>query len=296
MESVVILGSTGMLGSTLTRYMERVFPSVTELNRMGKSVTGRNRSIEFDVLKDNNLVDKLNQLKPDYIINAIGMIKQLIDEQNEEDIEKAQKINADFSETLNHFALTSGIRVIQIGTDCVYSGKKGSYSEISSFDPLDTYGVTKLAGEYASTESMILRCSVIGRELHSSISLMEWVLSQPLGAVINGFNNHIWNGVTTLQFAEVVSGIIRSGSFTPGVQHLVPTNAVSKYDLIRLIARDFGRSDLSIIETKAQNDVDRSLITVDSARNLHMWQAGGYNKVPTIKEMVSKYARWTETQ
>ena len=58
MESVVILGSTGMLGSTLTRYMERVFPSVTELNRMGKSVTGRNRSIEFDVLKDNNLVDK----------------------------------------------------------------------------------------------------------------------------------------------------------------------------------------------------------------------------------------------
>ena len=55
MESVVILGSTGMLGSTLTRYMERVFPSVTELNRMGRSVTGRNRSIEFDVLKDNNL-------------------------------------------------------------------------------------------------------------------------------------------------------------------------------------------------------------------------------------------------
>ena len=125
---------------------------------------------------------------------------------------------------------------------------------------------------------------------------MEWVLSQPLGAVINGFVNHIWNGVTTLQFAEVVSGIIRSGGFTPGVQHLVPTNAVSKYDLIRLIARDFGRSDLRIIERKAQNDVDRSLITVDSARNLHLWQAGGYNKVPTIEEMVSKYARWTETQ
>ena len=92
MESVVILGSTGMLGSTLTRYMERVFPSVTELNRIGRSVTGRNRSIEFDVLKDNNLVDKLNQLKPDYIINAIGMIKQLIDEQNEKDIEKAQML------------------------------------------------------------------------------------------------------------------------------------------------------------------------------------------------------------
>ena len=296
MERVAVLGSTGMLGSTLTRILEQDSASVTEFNRSGKSVTGTNRVINLDVLQPYNLFEIFSGLQIDYVINAIGMIKQLIDEGKSEDIFAASAINTDFVSRLNEFSLETGVRIIQIGTDCVYSGSLGSYSEDSTFDPTDVYGRTKILGEQASSESMIIRTSIIGKEVQSAFSLLDWVISQPVGAVINGYVNHMWNGVTTLHFSEVVLGIINSGSFLKGTTHLVPSDIASKYELIKIIAREFGRQDLDIREFEAEDSIDRTLITADPVRNLHMWHEGGYNKVPTIQEMVSKYVRWTKSQ
>lgn len=296
MERVAVLGSTGMLGSTLTRILEQDSASVIEFNRSGKSVTGTNRVINLDVLQPYNLFEIFSGLQIDYVINAIGMIKQLIDEGKSEDIFAASAINTDFVSRLNEFSLETGVRIIQIGTDCVYSGSLGSYSEDSTFDPTDVYGRTKILGEQASSESMIIRTSIIGKEVQSAFSLLDWVISQPVGAVINGYVNHMWNGVTTLHFSEVVLGIINSGSFLKGTTHLVPSDIASKYELIKIIAREFGRQDLDIREFEAEDSIDRTLITADPVRNLHMWHEGGYNKVPTIQEMVSKYVRWTKSQ
>ncbi len=276
--------------------MESEFDGVVEFNRMGKSITGSNKAIEIDVLSNFDLIEVFNGLKIDYVINAIGMIKQVINERIEGDVLSARKINSEFLQELNKFSLTTGTRVLQIGTDCVYSGKVGNYSEDSPFDPIDTYGKSKTVGEQALTESMLIRCSIIGRELKGSASLLEWILSHPIGAEINGFTNHLWNGVTTLQFAEIISGVIKSDAFKKGVIHLVPSDIVSKYELIEFIARDFGRDDLKICKFTAESAINRSLVTVDSARNLHMWQSGGYNKVPSIQEMVSKYAQWTKAR
>ena len=168
------------------------------------------------------------------------------------------------------------------------------YSENDAFDPIDVYGKTKTLGEVASSQSMILRTSIIGKELNSAFSLLGWVLSQPVGAVVNGYVNHIWNGVTTLHFSKIISGIIKSESFVKGVTHLVPGDGVSKFELIKIIASEFGRSDLEIREFKAENPINRTLITVNPDQNLHMWKEGGYNKPPTIQEMVSQYANWTK--
>jgi dTDP-4-dehydrorhamnose reductase len=294
MARVAVLGSTGMLGSTLTRILERDFASVTEFNRSGRSVTGANHVETLDVLDSYDLFEKFNDSKIDYIINAIGMIKQLINEEISEDVLAAHEINSHFMIKLNEFSAQTGVRVIQIGTDCVYSGMDGSYSEEHFFDPTDTYGKTKNIGEQASSESMIIRSSIIGKEKKNSVSLLSWVLSQPEGAKIKGYVNHFWNGVTTLHFSEIISGIIKSESFFKGVAHLVPSDAVSKFELIRIIAREFGRADLEIQEFVAENRINRTLVTVDPAKNLHMWQEAGYNRAPTIQEMVSKYASWTK--
>ena len=283
-----------MLGSTLTRILERDFTSVTEFNRSGRSFTGANEVEALDVLKSYNLFERFSNLKIDYIVNAIGMIKQLIDEEKSEDVLAAREINSHFMTKLNDFSAQTGVRVIQIGTDCVYSGLDGSYSEEHTFDPTDTYGKTKNIGEQASSESMIIRSSIIGKESKNSVSLLSWVLSQPEGTKINGYVNHFWNGVTTLHFSEIVSGIIKSESFFKGVAHLVPSDTVSKYELIKIIAREFGRTDLEIQEFVPENRINRTLVTVDPARNLHMWQEAGYNTVPTIQEMVSMYAFWTK--
>jgi dTDP-4-dehydrorhamnose reductase len=273
--------------------METQSIQVTEFNRLGKSINGKNTAIKINVLDDYELNKVFKGIEFDFVINSIGMVKQVIDDRSDKDIFEAKRINSEFLENLNIFSGNTGVPVIQIGTDCVYSGKTGQYSENSYFDPIDTYGITKTVGEQSLSEAMLIRCSIIGREIKSFVSLIEWVLKQPIGAKINGFTNHFWNGVTTLQFSEIVSGVLKNDGFSKGTVHLVPSNVISKNKLIKLIAAEFGRTDLEICDFVAENAVNRSLVTVDPARNLQMWRAGGYNEVPSIQEMISKYAQWT---
>ena len=292
MTKVAVLGSTGMLGSTLTHVLESQFETIYEFNRLGKSVTGNNQCRSIDVTNANSLEGIFKGLNIDYVVNCIGMIKHLIDENNKKSVKLANKINSQFPVELNDYACRSGISVIQVGTDCVYSGKSGFYSESDDHDPVDVYGVTKNIGEQSILESMLIRCSIIGKELISRNSLLEWVVSQPNAALINGYINHIWNGVTTLHFSQIISGVIKFGTFKPGVVHLVPKDIVNKYELIKLISSNFGRNDLQISQFEAEIPINRSLITIKPEQNLQLWSGGGYNQVPTIAEMVSTYAKW----
>lgn len=294
MINVAVLGSTGMLGSTITHVLANNLVTVFEFNRLGISITKKNEARKFDVTKSYEFSEIFSGLKIDYIINCIGIIKQLIKSDDKSIIKLAYTVNAEFPSKLNNYSASFGIPVIQIGTDCVYSGKRGLYSEENPHDPIDTYGVTKNIGEQSALSSMVIRCSIIGKELDSSNSLLSWVLSNPNNSTIDGFINHFWNGVTTLHFSQIVSGVIKSDSFKYGVFHLVPGDIVSKYELINYIVREFGRIDLRINKFEAENEINRSLITIYPENNLSLWQNGGYNKVPTIEEMVSTYAVWSK--
>ena len=294
MTKVAVFGSTGMLGSTLTQLLKSKFKNIYEFNRSGISVTGSNAFKKIDVASALNLDEILSDLKIDYMINCIGMIRQLIDEKNSNSVDIANRVNHEFPSTLDAYASKFRIPLIQIGTDCVYSGKRGMYSENDEHDPEDLYGRTKSLGEQASNFSMIVRCSIVGKELKSHHSLMSWVLSQSKGARINGYTNHIWNGVTSLQFSQIVCGIIQNETYESGVSHLVPNGVVNKYELITLIAKEFGRSDLLISKFEAEIPINRSLISINSERNLQLWHGGGYNEVPTIEQMLSTYRAWTQ--
>jgi dTDP-4-dehydrorhamnose reductase len=149
-------------------------------------------------------------------------------------------------------------------------------------------------GELASSSSMILRCSIIGKELETSNSLLSWVLSAPLNSQINGYINHFWNGVSTLHFAKIVSGIINSATYKNGVFHLVPNDFLSKYELISTIATAFGRVDLKINKFETPTSVNRVLSTIDPERNRSLWLAGGYTEIPTVRQMVLDYAAWSK--
>jgi len=283
-----------MLGSTITHFLEKNLAIIYEFNRSGISITNKNLARKFDATKDYDFSEIFSGLKVDYIINCIGIIKQLIKSDDEVIIKLAYTLNAELPSKLNEYSKRFGIPVIQIGTDCVYSGKRGLYSELNPHDPIDIYGITKNKGEQNSLSTMIIRCSIIGKELDSSNSLLSWALSNPKNSVINGFVNHYWNGVTTLHFSQIIFGVIKSDSFKNGVFHLVPSDIVSKYELLNYIVREFGRLDLRINKFEAENEINRSLITVDPQNNLSLWQNGGYNKIPTVEEMVSTYAVWSK--
>lgn len=292
MTNVVVLGSTGMLGSAITAVLTSKFGKLTEVNRSGVPVEKPNKCIAIDVEEKIDFHQLFDGQQIDYIVNAIGMIKQVINENDPSDIQRAHTVNCDFVSKLNIYSELKEVPVIQIGTDCVFSGSRGNYLESDVFEATDIYSQTKIAGEINSPSSMILRTSIVGRELRSSHSLLEWVLSKKKNSEVNGFTNHIWNGVTTFHFANLVKGIIESKEFIPGTFHVLPTGIVSKYELLKSIAENFQRSDLKIDRFEAPISVDRTLATLNPAFNRHMWALAGYDIIPSIEEMVSEYAKW----
>lgn len=291
MNRLLILGSSGMLGSTLTKYFSQEGIEVLEASRCGTTANSISATVKFDVTKDN--VEKLfAENEFDYVVNAIGMIAQLINPEKYSDRDLAIRINAAFPLELAKLAEKYNRKLIQIGTDCVFSGVEGNYSELSPLSPVDNYGFSKALGEYCNSQVMLLRCSIIGRELATRNSLTEWVLAQNKNSVIQGFSNHIWNGITTLHFAKVVEGIIKAGTFRNGIHHLVPSNSISKESLIKILATSFGRKDLLIKPYVTPVGRDRTLVTIDPKFNLDLWKNAGYTTVPTIEQLVLEYASW----
>jgi len=290
-KKIAILGSTGMIGSGVTRGLTEEGFDVTEFNRTGESLIAENPVKKFDV---NNISDESLKIFSDfdYIINSTGVIRHKISSKSQQDIENAIKVNCLFPQQLGRVAKMYGYKVLQTGTDCVFSGTKGAYSESDPFDPIDAYGFTKVLGESCIAGTMTLRVSVIGQEKNSSTELLNWVIDQGPDAILRGFANHVWNGVTPLQLSKILSFIINESIFFEGVQHLVPQDRVSKYQLVKTIAEVFGRSDITISEFQTDTRVDRSLATDNVARNLQLWKGAGYGSPPRLEDMIREYRNW----
>lgn len=291
---MAILGSTGMLGSTLSKYLTTDQIEVWEFNRVGKSVVKGNNARFLDVTSEESISRFLREEKFDFVVNGVGLIKQLINEDSEEHTNLAYLINSSFQQILNEYSQDSSTPVIQIGTDCVYSGSEGSYDETSKFDCSDVYGLSKVDGENRSKSLMILRTSIVGHELNSTVSLMDWFSNLEPNAKVRGYTNHFWNGVTTLSFARIVGGIIRTGSFESGTMHVVPADQVSKYQLLKEFQLAFGRSDVSVEPIAHDTSINRTLSTIYPEQNSGLWSQAGYNKIPTVHEMVQEYALWAK--
>ena len=283
MSKVLILGGTGMLGHAVLKEFDESTGAITFTSRNGSG-------IPFDVLTDR--VDDLSKHvgNGDYIINCLGITKPHINDEIEQDAAKAKLVNSLFPAELASLAENTGSRVIQIATDCVFSGRKGHYLETDVHDAQDVYGKTKSLGEVVSDNVMHIRVSTIGRELGRSTLLLEWVLSHAKGAAISGYKDHFWNGVTTNHFAKVVRGIIENDGFRSGLSHLVPGDELSKADLVRQIASAFGRTDLIIKDTNSGKPINRTLSTTDPAFNQRLWAGAGYPDIPTIEQLIAEIA------
>lgn len=283
---VLILGASGMLGHTCLDLIEGL-PEFETYGTWRKPPQENLRT--FDAMRDS--VDELiSEIKPDWIINCIGVIKQKIDETDESSIAHTVQINEDFPRHLAEAVAGTKIRVIQIATDCVFDGAVGKYYESATHDAADLYGKTKSIGEILAPEFMNLRVSIIGREIASNYSLVDWFLSNEFGAQVNGYSNHFWNGITTIAFAKIAAGIMQSNQFVSGTFHVIPSNEVSKYELLELIRKHFGREDISISPIDVPITLDRTLRTTNQDLNRTLWEGAGYKKIPSIQELVEELA------
>jgi dTDP-4-dehydrorhamnose reductase len=140
-----------------------------------------------------------------------------------------------------------------------------------------------------------LRCSIIGPEPKSHVSLLDWFRRQPRDGRVNGYSNHTWNGVTTLHFARLCHAIVTHWMTPPRMQHVVPSGALSKAQLLSCFAAQYRREDLTITPTEAASVIDRTLGTVNETMNRELWQAAGYPEPPSVPQMVAELAAFDYT-
>jgi dTDP-4-dehydrorhamnose reductase len=292
--SILILGAGGMLGSSLVKWFSSSNKyCITGTTRDGlrpRGLPGKNgHNVKWKEL-DALAADGSKMAKLFYgfelVINCIGKVKQCIDDGSMDDRSVAISTNSIFSIAVARASEISQTRVVQIGTDCVFSGIKGNYDEKDIHDPTDIYGKSKSLGEVDSAMQLLLRCSIIGTELESNKSLLSWFLSLPEGAQVKGYCNHKWNGIGVLQFAKICEGQLNAADNLTGAVHVLPADTVSKYELLKIFQFTYGRTDVAIEKTIHQQYVDRTLSTTDTRGNKLLWLAAGYQQPPKISSMV----------
>jgi len=259
---LVVLGATGMLGHKVYQVLEQLFPGTWAVARADVrrvepycrvSFLQNDRVITGVDAEDlQTLKGVLSDLRPDYIVNCIGVIKQRPAAQLPI---PSIMVNSLLPHMLCAFASEWGGKVIHFSTDCVFSGERGAYTEDDFSDARDLYGQSKHLGEVQESNAVTLRTSFIGRELARSDSLLEWFLSRN-HSTVRGFTRVIFSGLTSLELASVVASIIQDHPKLSGLFHVV-SSPISKFDLLSLI-RDIAELDITI-EPDARIVCDRSL-------------------------------------
>jgi len=247
---ILILGSTGILGGTLSLFLNQK-KNIT-IHFISRSKKNKAHIYLKDFTDFNKLKNIILEIKPTHIINCVGITKY----NNSYKVKTLTKlINTKLPQYLSNMCLKNKIFFLHISTDCVFSGKKGNYTDKSKKDALDTYGVSKSKGEVKNEYTTTIRTSFIGPEQNSKKSLLNWFLSKKRG--VNGFNNAFFSGLTSLEISQIIFKYFLKNKILYNKIINVGGNTISKYDLLSNIANIFNKK---ILITKFTDfKIDRSL-------------------------------------
>lgn len=270
---VLILGVTGMLGNAMYRVL-----SESPSHRVYGTVRGESARAHFqgplrdnlnsgiDVEQQDAIVRVFAQVRPEVVVNCVGLVKQLADAN---DPLQAVPLNTLLPHRLAALCGATGARLVHISTDCVFSGKQGGYRESDFPDAYDLYGRSKLLGEVDYPHAVTLRTSIIGHELSGARSLVGWFLAQK--GQVKGFTRAIFSGLPTVELAHVVRDVVLSHPELRGLYH-VAAEPINKYDLLKQVAEVYGKT-ITIVPSED--------LIIDRSLNADRFQAAtGYNPPP----------------
>lgn len=255
---ILILGATGMLGYSLFSNLNEhanlsVFGTVRSISGKESFFSNIEQHLitDIDAYDISSLQNAIETVAPDVVINCVGLIKQ-------HDISRqhidAVKINALLPHNLAKICDQINAKLIHFSTDCVFTGDVGLYNENSLPDAHDLYGRSKCLGEVSYGKHLTLRTSIIGHELTSAVSLVDWFLAQ--GESTKGFSKAVFSGLPTCYIAKVLVEYILPNPKVVGLLHL-SVNPIDKYTLLKLIAEQYQKQ-ITITESQ-ELEIDRSL-------------------------------------
>ncbi len=239
---VLVLGVTGMLGNAVFRVFSadaayQAWGTLRSASALHHFPQGSHARLlcGIDVLDQDTLTSVIARVRPDVVINCVGLIKHL---SHAKDPLTALPINAMLPHRLSHLCELVGARLIHVSTDCVFSGRKGLYRESDPSDAEDLYGKSKYIGElHDLPHAITLRTSIIGHELDSSHALVDWFLSQQ--GNVRGFTKAIFSGLPTPELARVIKDFVIPHPRLNGLYH-VAAAPIDKFKLLGLVAAQYG--------------------------------------------------------
>jgi dTDP-4-dehydrorhamnose reductase len=232
-----------MLGNYLHKYLKGSIP-ITR------------KEVDALIIQNKNFYSQMDTLGiyyRDVIINATGIINKRI----EPPIDFIT-VNALFPRLLADYCEKRGVKLIHVSTDCVFDGAQGHYNENDLSDDTSVYGMSKSAGE--PLNCTVIRASIIGENKNNSKDLLEWVRTHK-NVSITGWTNHIWNGITCLQFAKICRWVIENNNFWMGTRHFFSPKSVSKADLVEMISEIYELNN-TVEKMSGPSDCDRTLSSI----------------------------------
>ena len=240
---ILILGVSGMLGSSLYKNLSQhldldVYGTIRSKKRyINHFFSNQDKSniYELDVHKAvEELKIILKDIKPDVVINCIGKIPQ------KESIEsEIIQLNSLLPHKISSYSEEISAKLIHFSTDCVFSGKKGFYDEGDIPDAEDLYGRSKIQGEVHSSNHLTIRTSIIGHEIETKTSLVEWFLSQEEN--ISGYSRAIFSGFPCNFYSKILIDYIFPHKELNGILH-ISSNPISKFNLLMIVKRVYDKN------------------------------------------------------
>jgi dTDP-4-dehydrorhamnose reductase len=271
---ILVIGARGMAGHVIAEYLS--LNSKYDVIRVARGTISYKINYSIDITNFEAIEKIISEITPNYVINAIGILNK----DAECNPDKAILINSYFPHFLATICEKYASNLIHISTDCVFDGKKGAYKEQDYKDGIGFYAQSKALGEVIYGNHITIRTSIIGPDLKSSgIGLLNWILSQE--AVIKGYSEAYWGGVTTLELAKAIDFFIEQKVTGVNLFHLTNSERISKLKLIEIINEVF-KLRLKVIDS-SEYKIDKSLINTNLIINY---------KVPSYTEMIQEIYRW----
>ena len=254
---ILVLGATGLLGNAVFRSMSKAPGAAVEATIRREAARGlfapehaARLTVVEELENPHALPRLLKDIGPDVVVNCVAVGRPA-----PADPMRSILVHSVLPQRLSHLCGLAGARLIQIGSDGVFSGTRGAYTEDDVPDANDIYGISKLLGEVAAPHAITLRTSIIGHELQSGSGLLEWFLSQQ--EECRCYTRAIFSGFPTIVLADLIRDVIIPRPDLHGLYH-VATRPISKFDLLQLVAKRYGKS-IRLIPDDRENP-DRSLV------------------------------------